>query len=195
MKGGIYRIINLVTEKYYIGSAINFSNRKKHHFYHLRNGIHHNPHLQNSFKKYGEKIFVFDIIEYCGKEKLIEREQFWIDSYKTRGEILYNIRIDATNNFGLKRSKETKEKISKSHKGKPLSEETKRKISEANKGKLNYWLGKKKPHSEDTKLKISLAKKGKPSNRLGVILSEETKQKMRNKIPWNKGLKLVKVAS
>jgi len=44
----------------------------------------------------------------------------------------------------------------------------------------NYWLGKKR--SSETKKKISLVLKGRS-------LSEETKNKMRGRIPWNKNKK------
>ena len=63
----------------------------------------------------------------------------------------------------------------------PHSEETKRKISFAKKSKpTRYWLG--KTRSQEMKDKVSKTKKG-------VKLSTETKNKMKGKIPWNKGLK------
>jgi len=85
--------------------------------------------------------FIFDILEFCGKDKLIEREQFWIDNYKARGEVLYNIRLIAQSCLGVKRSEETKWKISEAKKGKSpswakgkkFSEEHRQKISEAKK--------------------------------------------------------------
>ena len=64
-----------------------------------------------------------------------------------------------------KHPEETKEKISKSNKGRKLSEEHRRKISERQRGRK---LG---PHSEETKRKISESNKGK-------LRSEEHKRRM-----------------
>lgn len=65
-------------------------------------------------------------------------------------------------------------------KGKHHSEETKKKLSEAHKGKS---IG---PFTEEHKRKIGESNKGK---RKGYKASEETKQKMKGRIPWNKGKK------
>jgi hypothetical protein len=83
-------------------------------------------------------------------------------------------------------SKESRQKLSKTLKGRTPSEEHRRKLSEANKGK--YW------HSEETKRlaaeKASAKLKGrkKPEGfgdkiraaNLGKVMSEESKEKMRN---------------
>lgn len=51
-----------------------------------------------------------------------------------------------------------------------------------------YWTGKKR--SDETNKKISETKKGKPSNRKGVKLTQEIKDKisysLKGNIPWNK---------
>lgn len=83
---------------------------------------------------------------------------------------------------GIKRSQETRRKMSESMKGnqnskgkpnankcKHLSEETRRKMSESRKGHVV---------SEDTRRKISEAQKGRPSPFKGVPRSEETKRKI-----------------
>lgn len=74
-----------------------------------------------------------------------------------------------------KRTEETKEKLSKAHKGIRLSEETKKKMSQSRMGHIGYMKGKK--HSEETKLKMSLIKKGKTPKNIGMIAG------------WNKGKK------
>lgn len=48
MSGGIYKIVNLVNEKVYVGSAKNFNRRKNQHFNALIKGCHPNIKLQNS---------------------------------------------------------------------------------------------------------------------------------------------------
>lgn len=77
-------------------------------------------------------------------------------------------RISETNSgennywYGKSHSKESKRKMSKSHRGKSLSEETKQKLSKMNKGKIV---------SQETRQKLSEAHKGK-------LVSEETKRKL-----------------
>jgi len=77
---GIYRIRNIVNNKIYIGSAINFNTRWGQHRRLLRRGKHFNSYLQNSWNKYKEDNFIFEIIEECAIEALEGREQFFLDS-------------------------------------------------------------------------------------------------------------------
>jgi group I intron endonuclease len=83
MFGGVYRILNKVNEKYYIGSTSNFSERKCCHFSYLRKNKHHNPHLQLSYNKYGKDAFEFIVVEQYenpSKEVLEEAEQWYLDN-------------------------------------------------------------------------------------------------------------------
>lgn len=205
---GIYQILNLITGLIYIGSAVNLYDRFYLHIHHLRYNKHPNKHLQSSWNKHGEATFEFKVVEYVWyREKLIEREQVWIDwTLCYDREFGYNLRKKAESNFGLKWSDETKKKmgltkigrkLTAEHKAKviatlighPVSQETRRKISEANKGNKNK-LG--KPHSEETKRKIGAANKIRGIGRkateeakrnislanMGRIASEETKIKL-----------------
>ena len=119
--------------------------------------------------------------------------------------------------YGKKHSEESKKKMSESLKGKMIgiknsfygkkhSEESKKKMSESSKGQIAWNKGKKltdkqkekavallgkyikqngsamkgKHHSEESKKKMSESKEGKK-------LSQETKNKLKGRIPWNKG--------
>src|SRR3990167_6832899 len=75
----VYLITCKKTNKNYVGSSVRFDLRVKAHLRALENGTHPNKHLQNSWNKYGADCFKFDILEEVPKEKLIEREQHWID--------------------------------------------------------------------------------------------------------------------
>lgn len=90
--------------------------------------------------------------------------------------------------MGVKRSEDTKRKLSKANKGqvpwtkgRPVSKETREKLSKANKGHLPWCTGKKlPPMSEEQKKKLSEAHRGQISAKgmLGKKHSEETKKKM-----------------
>ncbi len=125
-KGGIYKIINTVTNKIYIGSAIYLCRRKAQHLSNLRLNKHSNKYLQNSWNKYKEKNFKFEIIEYVpNNTDLITKEQYYIDNLKPA----YNLRKLAHSNLGIQHSSETKIKIGTSRLGHKASLSTLEKIS------------------------------------------------------------------
>lgn len=80
MKSGIYKIVNLLNEKIYIGSSKDVDKRFKRHLRDLRKGRHHNIYLQRSWGKYGGEFFKFEVIEETAD--LFPREQYWIDFLK-----------------------------------------------------------------------------------------------------------------
>lgn len=182
MNSGIYKIANKITGDFYIGSAINLKNRFYRHNTTLNLNKHQNRHLQNAYNKYGKHAFEFVIIELVpNKNSLIKREQFYIDKLNP----IYNICKIANSSLGIKRTEDTKHKLSLAKKGNKnalgavRSEKTKQQISNSCKKLKNalghkhtieskrkisennskYW--KNKNRSEDTKLKISKSKKGK----------------------------------
>jgi group I intron endonuclease len=113
------------------------------HLSYLRNGNHKNNYLQNSFNKYGEKSFVFEVILEVNDVQLLEKyEQELIDAYRLDGQKLYNIRHNASSNIGLKHTKEVCKDISERmlgntiNLGRNLTEDTKRKISKSHIGKI-----------------------------------------------------------
>lgn len=114
---GIYKICNINTNQFYIGSGSSLKQRKSQHWGLLKYGNHYNKKLQNSWNKHGESSFVFEIIEECEECKLVEREQHYIDTLKP----FYNIRKEVTSNKGLKRSKQTVELWRKSRLSKPIT--------------------------------------------------------------------------
>ena len=76
---GIYRIKNLKNKKCYYGSSKNIEKRWRTHSNNLKNGKHHNAHLQRSWDKYGEDNFVFELVEECNETILLELEQKYLD--------------------------------------------------------------------------------------------------------------------
>ena len=89
---GIYQIRNKVNNKIYVGSANDLQARRREHLYDLINNKHHNSHLQNAFNKYGEKNFIFEVIEFCDLDNKFIFEQYWINTLDScNKKIGYNI--------------------------------------------------------------------------------------------------------
>jgi len=139
--------------KYYIGSSINFNNRKNKHLTNLKNNKHVNAKLQNHANKYGLEDLEFSILEILyDSSLLVIREQFFIDLLLP----VFNIRLIAESNLGLKHTVKAKEKISLNN--------------------AKYWQYKSR--SKETKDKIKLSKTGQLPNK-------ETRLKMSKKLIGN----------
>lgn len=160
MVSAIYKIVNLINGKFYIGSAVNLDRRWKKHKYELKQNRHHSPHLQSAYNKYGDKAFKLIILQKIFKiDDLEVCEQIWIDILKPYlREIGYNIRMVTNSNRGLKFTDEHKRKIGDANKGRVMPEYQKEKLR-------NIII------STETRKKRSIAHTGK-------ILTEETKTKM-----------------
>jgi group I intron endonuclease len=97
MKSGIYKIINIVNNKFYIGSSKELSKRWTQHKSKLKYNKHGNIILQRSWNKYGKECFIFEIIEECDVAFLLEREQFFLDTLKP----YYNIGLKSSGGDNL----------------------------------------------------------------------------------------------
>ena len=114
MTSGVYQITFTGSDKRYIGSAVSIANRKKTHLSNLNHNRHPNKHLQNAFNKYGLGSYKFETLLYCDPINCLLYEQSILDLYTP--ESLYNKRLLAESNYGLKASEETRRKISESSK-------------------------------------------------------------------------------
>ena len=117
MESGIYKILNIVTNEFYIGSSSNLKNRKRTHFYLLNYNKHYNQHIQNAFNKHGKENFNFIILENCERDKLKNREQFYIDDLLPK----YNKSMKADSYTDIILSNNALKKVSLSKKDKTLS--------------------------------------------------------------------------
>ena len=206
--GGIYKIINLIPNKetgvtkIYVGSSVNLKSRKYKHFWELDSNKHKNPHLQNSYNKYGKDNFKWEVIEYIEfnedkevlKKNILEREQYWIDKLEVcNPDIGYNICDKAGNTLGYRHSEATKVKIGEFNKlkiGTKRSQESKKKISDSlkNKPKSKEHIEsmrkslKGRTRSEETKKKMSESRKGKKfSKKTRDKISKALKNKPKSK--------------
>lgn len=189
-RSGVYRILNRMNDKVYVGSSLDLGKRIHGHRLALNKGRHSNVYLQRSWNKYGEHCFKFSIIEICSPDTCVEREQFWIDWYESylfkNG---YNRSPTAGNCRGIKHGKAFREKGRKRMLGIPMKDWVKKKIAKALTGKSksanhkkNIWKNRKGwRHSEESKKKISesLLTCGKPIGwRKGKKHTEEARLKM-----------------
>lgn len=154
-RSGIYQILHAESGRSYIGQSVNLAKRLMEHRASLRRGAHDNRYLQRAFDKYGEDQFSFSVVEYSSPSRLTEREQFWID--RVGFDRLFNLSPSAgRSQQGVKRSLETRQRISSSKRGTKVSEHTKRLLSQ-------HFRGiKMPPRSKEWCIRISNAKKGKP---------------------------------
>lgn len=157
---GIYKYTDLKTgDVVYVGKDSHIDKNIR-HYQHLAPSKYDeqpfNRVLQNNLERYDYTVLYSS--DDVSEDDLNMLEMSFIERYNPR----FNFTKGGDGLAGYNHTKETKNKISKSHKGKTHSEETKKKISEIKKGKTL---------SEETKNKISESLKGKTH-------SEKTKQKI-----------------
>lgn len=159
-KSGIYKITS-PTGLIYVGEAINLRIRCK--YYLNPNRIKKQRALYNSLIKYTADNHKIEIIEFCDKDFLKERERYWQEYYNSV-ECGLNCFLTPTN-----------------EKKKVHSQSTKEIIRQKSSGQNNPFYGKK--HSEDSLKKISENSKGTNNPNYGGKLKTEewlTKQKISN---------------
>jgi len=183
MEQVIYKIINLVNSKFYVGSTINQKTRFRQHRKLLRGNRHHCKHLQAAWNKYGEDKFLFAVLEVVPEVMCLQDvEQKYLTAHVGQ-ENCYNSGYSAdapwrnapahtTPNFGRLMAQSQKDSISSTLKafyaedyanhprvGKAHTPEAKAKISAAKLANPQTpWLGKER--SEETRQKIGNAQRG-----------------------------------
>ena len=151
----VYCITNTLNGMKYVGMTSRTIEESKEYY---GSGVY----ITRAVKKLGKQYFEKEIIEVCDNiEDLREREIYWIKTLNTRKPYGYNltdggdgvVNLDEKSrnkireklkllvgekhpHYGMKRSKETKLKMSLSQLGKTHTEETKQKLREVNSGKV-----------------------------------------------------------
>lgn len=156
----IYKIINRVNGKYYIGQTNNLEKRWKGHLQYAENESGFLIH--SAIRKHGSENFEFEMIEACEDEDANELEKKWILHYESFDKG-YNLTSGGDSEF--KRSELTIQRMSESKRGHEVSEETRKKIGDANRGRVM---------SKEAREKMSRSRKGHE-------VSEETREKIREK--------------
>lgn len=202
MKGQfIYKIVNTVNGKFYVGSTTNTRERFRTHRNRLRGNRHHCGHLQAAWNKYGEHSFIFHVVETIPDgQSLQDAEDVWLQEHVGK-EHCYNhglrsgapwrgVKKEDHPNFGRPVSEEHRQAISSGLKefyakditnhprfGKKHSEETKERIRAKKLAEpARYWQGKER--DEETRKKIGDTQRGKPKAP-GRVVSPEGMAKIR----------------
>jgi len=120
-KSGIYKITNLVNNKYYIGSSVDLYTRCYTYLCLAQQHKIHNIHLQNAINKYGISSFRFEVLEFVNFSNLVSSTNIKLpilqakeQSYIILLKPAYNHRTIVDKNTAIKHSNKTKEKISTS---------------------------------------------------------------------------------
>ena len=172
MKNVIYKIRNVVNDKFYVGSTVDSRKRFWAHRKALRLGNHDSRHLQRAWDKYGEDCFRFEIVEeFNTKEELYPAEQQWLDEHFGK-DYCYNCSPNAdtpmrnaTPEMRAHQAQKTKEWLERDghpRQGIEWSKEERKQLSLARRGKTtgenHYRYG--KTVSEETRKKIGDAQRG-----------------------------------
>jgi group I intron endonuclease len=201
-RGSCIYIIQSPSFKYYIGKTVDFYKRI---IRYRKNTSKSQRRLYYSLNKYGFENHNISILFKCEKSYLNLWEKFFIEFFDTfQSEHGLNLQVgggggrcsDESTDIirekakGRKFSLKHRENIGLAKKGKPTSlkgvpkskEATQKRVETFKKryalGEIKIW-NKGVPRTDEEKRKMSLAKLGKPSKNKGRIVSDETREKLR----------------
>jgi len=159
---GIYKIINKINGKYYVGSSMDMfrepHGRWPQHKRHLRANVNQNPHLQSAWNKYGEENFKFCVIESINSNKEESVKDFNKRLKLLEQKYLEIAKLHKNNVYNMSFIAERCEWTDKMKKEKSISMKGKNNPNYGNgykiQGKNNPYYGKK--HTDEIKHKMSM---------------------------------------
>lgn len=183
---GVYKMINIISGNFYIGSSKNISKRIGAHRYAIKNKKHDNVRIQEDAIKYGIDSFKFEVLEYCDFKVTHNREQYYFELLNPTYNVwpsVYSARNRSYTSEQLQKFKYLRKPIRDI---KAFSEKLKEAWKERRKrpdgiATLQMLNRTGKLHSEETKQEYCIQRKGKPK-------SQAMKDKLRN---TRKGTKLI----
>ena len=146
----LYRVTNVLNEKYYIGI---------HSTKNLKDGYKGSGKIiLSSLKKHGKENHKFEILKFCdNRNDLIESEKQVVNDKLLKDKKCMNLQLGGISGFDfIKLKRQADPAFDK--KWKKMQSEKLKKVHKA--GKINYNTFEGKSHSDETKLKMSKAKKG-----------------------------------
>lgn len=165
MASGVYCIRHIESGRCYVGQAQNLKRRWREHRSSWTKGTHKNIKLQNGVNKYGEKAFIFEVLEYvpCLSD-LNAREQHFMDTMRP----FYNISPIAGSSRGVKRTHAFRMKMSKVAREREFTPETRKRMSISQRQRKAATPETRKKLSDakynltlETRRKLSRAQRGK----------------------------------
>lgn len=96
---GVFQVRNLANGKILLGSSLNLEGPINSHKFMLKIGSHRNEELQQDWNKFGERKFVFEVLEvvkvkddpnFNVVEELSLLEQIWLEKLRPFGDKGYN---------------------------------------------------------------------------------------------------------
>ena len=103
---GVYKWVNKINGKSYVGSSVNLSSRFYHCFslnYLAKRTSKYKSKIYNALLAHGYENFQLEILEVSARSDVIKKEQFYIDYFKPE----YNILTRAGSSLHFKHSEET----------------------------------------------------------------------------------------
>lgn len=151
----IYKIINQINGKVYIGQTIyNLEQRMSDHLRHKRK-----QPISVALRKYDIQSFAFSTIDNASsKEVLDAKERYWIKQYNCKAPNGYNLTDGGEGTYGFHHSEETRRKLSAASTGEKGS-------CFGRTGEKHPLFGKK--HTPETIKKMRAAKTGEKNNMWG----------------------------
>lgn len=149
----IYKIINLINGKIYIGKTLDINKRWRKHIKISKNREKKTyQYLHKSINKYGVVNFIIEELENnLTEQEAFDREKFWIIFFNSKNpDIGMNLTDGGEGVSGLKWTEDSKNKIrgfNNHNFGKHLTEDVKDKLSKSLSGECNGFFGKK--HSKE----------------------------------------------
>jgi group I intron endonuclease len=181
-KSVVYCFEHIKSKKKYIGSTNNCKRRLQEHLQSLINNKHFNKYLQNYWNKCSYKNFIIYVLENIPSDNnnmyLRERENYWIDFYKSfdadKGfNLVKNALLGGTT--GYKHTDVSKEKMSAKIKLSYLSNPKRKDISKNNIKKAST------PENRKKAMQNRRTYKGNSNPFWKKNHSEQTKEKLRNR--------------
>jgi group I intron endonuclease len=170
-KPGVYRLQNIITGRFYIGSTKNIYARFYRHMQCLRQKIYDNERIKEDNEKHGKKSFIFGVVEYCDENQILDREKYYFDLWQPQ----YNIFDPIKDRKGFKHSENSIMKMKEARKKKIWDENE---IKEHSKRLKKAWIIRRQSsnyqegidkmvkgktghrHTEETKKRYSEMRKG-----------------------------------
>lgn len=184
-KGKIYKIVNKINGKVYVGCTINSLEQRFYEHLYRCFKTDYKSKLYNSIKKYGEENFEISLIEECDLSIIYETEKKYVKEFNSYEDGM-NSTYGGEGCLGYVHSPEIRKKISEgtkngnSHKGKTYEElygdrAEEEKLRRRNSVKLKW----DNLSDEDRKNRIIRAKEGNNKNsKYGLTIINDVKDKI-----------------